>query len=111
MLNRSSVVVTPRQPFLEWLHTSDPTSADITLEIVSKEPAIYLIPECHTSEEVSHVLHELCEEIFTEQLDGWYRDTTTWPTDRSFDVFCHWFDYRHHSVLIDLCEETLIDEY
>lgn len=111
MLNRSAVVVTPRQPFLDWLHTADPTSADITLEELSNEPSIYLIPECDTREEVADTLRELCEQIFIEQLDGWYRDTTTWPKDRSFDVFCHWFYYRHHSVLIDLCAELLIDDF
>jgi len=26
----------------------------------------------------------------------------------SFDVFCRWFDYQHHSMLIDLCDEPLI---
>jgi hypothetical protein len=74
------------------------------------EPSIYLIPECDTEEEVAEVLHELCEEIFAEQLDGWYRDTTTWPNNRSFDVFCRWFDYYHHSGLIDFCDEPVIDE-
>jgi hypothetical protein len=31
MLNRSAVVVKPKQPFLEWLHRADPTSSSITL--------------------------------------------------------------------------------
>jgi hypothetical protein len=26
----------------------------------------------------------------------------------TFDVFCRWFDYQHHSMLIDLCDEPLI---
>jgi hypothetical protein len=43
-----------------------------------------------------------------QQLAGWFNDTTTWPSDRSFDVFRHWFDYQHHSMLIDLCDEPLI---
>jgi putative transposase len=36
-----------------------------------------------------------------------YADTSTWPRNRSFDVFCHWFDYQHHSMLGDLCEAPL----
>ena len=75
------------------------------------EPAIYLIPECDTLEEVAAVLHELCEKIFIEQLAGWFNDRTTWPLDRSFDVFSRWFDYQHHSMLIDLCDEPLIREW
>jgi hypothetical protein len=44
------------------------------------------------------------------QLAGWFTDERTWPADRSFDVFSRRFDYQHHSVLIDLCDEPLIDE-
>jgi hypothetical protein len=48
MLNRSAIVVKPRQPFLDWLHSADPT--------------------------------------------------------------CRWFDFQNHSMLVDLCDEPLIDE-
>ena len=107
-LIRSAVVVKPKQPFLDWLHTADSTSSDLTLQELAVEPAIYLVPGCDTPEEVADVLHELCEEIFVEQLAGWFNDTTTWPPDRSFNIFCRWFDYQHHSMLIDLCDEPLI---
>lgn len=85
-VNRSAVVVKPKQPFLDWLHTADPTSLGLTLQELVREPAIYLIPECDTSAEVDEVLRELCEEIFIEQLAGWFNDRTTWPRDRGFDV-------------------------
>jgi hypothetical protein len=110
MLNRSSIVVKPRRPFLDWLHTADPTSRDITRREVVEDPTIYLIPECDSEEDIHEVLRELCEEIFVEQLAGWLTDEATWPQDRSFDVFCRWFDWQHHSMLIDLCDEPLKDE-
>jgi len=106
VLNRSAIVVKPKEPFLDWLHAADPSSGDLTLLDLVREPTIYLIPECDTDDDVADVLHELCEEIFEEQLAGWYADTSTWR-NQSFDVFCHWFDYQHHSMLVDLCEEPL----
>jgi hypothetical protein len=75
----------------------DPTSRQITLQELDRDPAVYLLPECDTDEDVRHVLGELCAEIFIEQLAAWLTDASSWPTDRSFDVFCHWFDYRRHS--------------
>jgi hypothetical protein len=51
MLNRSAIVVKPRQPFLDWLHTADPTSHRLTLRDLTREPTIYLIPECDTEED------------------------------------------------------------
>ena len=110
MLNRSAIVVKPKQPFLDWLQTADPTSHRLILGDLSREPTIYLIPECDTEADVQQVLSELCEEIFVEQLAGWYRDEETWPRDRSFEVFCRWFEFRHHSMLVDLSDESLIDE-
>jgi hypothetical protein len=43
-LNRSAIVVKPKQPFLDWLHGADSTSSDLTLRELALEPAIYLIP-------------------------------------------------------------------
>jgi hypothetical protein len=68
MLNRSAIVVKPKQPFLDWLHTADPTSHRLTLGDLSREPTIYLIPECDTEADIQEVLSELCEEIFVEQM-------------------------------------------
>jgi hypothetical protein len=109
-VNRSAIVVKAKRPFLDWLHVADPTSHGITLLDVAQEPALYLIPECDTSEELEDVLRELCEEIFEEQLDSWYRETSAWPQDRTYEVFRQWFDYEYHSMLIDLCDEPLIHD-
>ncbi len=57
------------------------------LRHLAREPAIYLLPECDTEEEVREVLEELCDKIFDEQLAGWFSDETTWPQDWSLDVF------------------------
>ena len=81
-LNRSAIVVTPKQPFLDWLHTTDAMSAELTLLELIRDPTIYLIPECDTDEDVVEVLRDLCEEIF----------------------------YQHHSMMIDLCDEPLIHD-
>jgi hypothetical protein len=69
-------------------------------------PAIYLIPECDTDAEVDEVLRQLCEEIFIEQLAGWL------TTERrgGLDTFRKWFDFQHHSMLVDPCDEPLILE-
>jgi hypothetical protein len=86
-LNRSAIVVKPKQPFLDWLHAADPTNGELTLAVLAEEPTIYLVPEADTDEDVVDILRELCEEIFREQLADWFTDTATWPEDLSFEVF------------------------
>jgi len=109
-LNRSAIVVTAKLPFLDCLYTTDATSAELTLLELIRAPTIYLIPECDTDEDVVEVLRDLCEQIFKEQLAGWYRDESVWPQDRSFDEFRRCIDYHHHSMVIDLCDEPLIHD-
>ena len=101
-VGRSAIVVTPAQPFLDWLQSVDPTSMELTLADLGIEPTIYLIPECETPEDVADCLRDVFDEIFQNQLDGWYRVRETWPTNRSYEMFCRWFDYSFHSVLLDL---------
>src|SRR5215471_6975248 len=57
-------------------------------------------------EALSH-LEEVCGEIFEAQLDGWYRVPSSWPVSRDFDMFKRWFEYRFHSMLVDLCWDPL----
>jgi len=74
----------------------------MTLADLSLEPTIYLIAECETPPDVADCLRDVSDEIFQQQLDGWYRVREAWPTNRSYAMFCRWFDYRFHSVLLDL---------
>ena len=69
----------------------DPTSAELSLEDLRREPTIYLLPEYDTEEEARGYVREYCSEIFEEQLDGWYRVPSAWPVDRTFETFM-----RHH---------------
>jgi hypothetical protein len=106
-INRSAVTVIPAKRFLDWLHRVDPTSVELSLEDLSQEATIYLLPEYDTDEEALGHLRNHCGEIFEEELDGWYGVPSAWPVDRSFDNFVRWFEYSFHSVLVDLGHQTL----
>jgi hypothetical protein len=109
-INRSAVLVIPAQPFLDWLHHADPTSGELTLSDLRRKPTIYLLPEYEMQDEARGHLRECCGLIFEEQLNGWYRVPSAWPTDRSLANFNRWFEYSFHSVLLDLCEYRLKHE-
>lgn len=82
MLNRSAMVVKPRQPFLDWLHTADPTSRNLSPRELVQKPTIYLIPECDTASGES--CKHCARKIFVEQLAGWFTDESTWPCELQF---------------------------
>jgi hypothetical protein len=106
-INRSAIVVRPRQPFLDWLRWADPTAHDLSLEDLCEEPSVYLIPESQSEEDLREHLTKLCGRIFEEQLDGWYRVPSTWPNQRDMETFERWFELSFHSIVIDLCAKSL----
>jgi hypothetical protein len=109
-LNRTAIMVMPGQPFLDWLHRADPTSGGLSLEDLRREPTVYLLPQCESEEEARQCLQEVCSQIFEEQLDGWYRVPSSWPTRRDLNAFGHWFEWSFHSVVVDLADDPLVRE-
>ena len=103
-INRSAVVVVPKQPFLDWLHSVDLTSGELTLADARRDTGIYLLPEYDLEPELEAYLEEVCEGIFEEQLNSWCRAEELWPEDRNFSIFRQWFECRFHSMLFDLAE-------
>ena len=104
-VDRSALVVRPAQPFLDWLDRVDPASAHLTLEDLRQEPTIYLLREWKTDEQaLKHLAH--VNEIFEEELNGWYRDPSVWPEKRDLNAFLQWFECGFHSMVIDVCDNN-----
>ena len=106
-INRTAIMVMPGQPFLDWLHRADPTSNELSLEDLRREPAVYLLPECENQEEARECPEEVCGRIFEEQLKGWCRVPSSWPSRRDLDAFDRWFEWGSHSMVVDLCDDPL----
>jgi hypothetical protein len=110
LINRAAIVVKPAQPFLDWLHQVDSTSARLTLNDLQIEPTIYLVPECDSEGEAFEFLSQNVAEIFEEHLDGWYRVPAAWPGTRDLQTFRAWFDCSFHSMIVDLGDEPIEHE-
>ena len=107
MLNRSVVILTPRQPYLDWAAGLDdsglaPDPAD--------EKTIYLIPEYSDDIEAMEILSRCYDIIFEMELEGWHLDESAWPVDRTFKKFRDWFAIEFHSVVEDLCDFPIVDD-
>jgi len=48
--------------------------------------------------------------MFEEQLDGWCRVAWLWPSRRDLNAFDRWFECSFHSVVVDLCDDPLLQE-
>jgi hypothetical protein len=106
-INRSALIATAKQPFVDWLHRADPTSKDIGLSEINHEPNVYLVPAFESNEDFEEWLEQNCDSIFENQLGGWWTEETSWPPDRGIEVFRKWFDCHLHSMVFDLDDEPL----
>jgi hypothetical protein len=108
-INRSAIVVRPRQLFLDWLHDAAPTSKELTLSDLGREPNVYLVRNATMRRRRGSTLSRYAH-IFEEELEGWYRPASSWPERRDFEAFDRWFEWSFHSVLVDLCDDALLRE-
>ena len=109
-LNRTAVILTAKQSLLEWLHSVDSTSGDLTLRDLNQERAVYLLPEADSEEQAARHVRRFCKEILEAELDGWWRQRSDWPQNLNYGLFAEWFDWQYHSVVLDLAQGPLIPE-
>jgi hypothetical protein len=111
MLNRSALILRCRQPFVDWINSADPspTAHPVTLDDANKEQTVYLV-DIEDADELDSWLLEHHEELFEQELNGWYSDPALWPEDRSLSALRGWCSIELHTVVVDLGESSLIDD-
>jgi hypothetical protein len=50
------------------------------------------------------------EELFGEELIGWYTDPALWPRDRSLKMLKEWCSFELHTVVVDTGASPLEDD-
>lgn len=107
MINRSAVIVRPKQPYLAWADQLDNSGL---LPFVEGEQTVYLLPEYDDDVEAMEILSQGYDAIFETELEGWHTDESAWPTNRTFAMFREWFTVEFHSVVEDMCDYEVIDD-
>ena len=95
---RSAIVITPQQPFFNWLLAHDP---ETIVDDEMKKGEVYLLPDFETRHEMENWLKKNFDELFEEQLHNWYVDETMWPQNRTFRMFNEWFSHSLHTMIFD----------
>ena len=106
-INRSLIVVKPKQPFLDWTRALDDESKELTLESMCEDSTVYLVPEIWQDSDQRAVLEWGYDILFEDQLEAWWTDDAAWPKERDMKMFLEWFEVEFHSLVVDLCEEPI----
>lgn len=110
-VNRSALVVRPRERYFEWASSVDEGAAE-TVNVLREAgwASVYLVDQDPHERRESAPLEGYFEEIFDRELNGWHRDPEAWPQVRTFDVFTDWFEVYATSVVTDLGAEMLLQD-
>jgi hypothetical protein len=110
MLNRSALIVRYKQPFVDWVNAVDSSPENpVTLNDVNDENNVYLI-EIEDQEELEEWLELNHQDLFEDELYGWYTDPSRWPQDRSLDLFKKWCNFELYTMVFDTGSSPLEDD-
>jgi hypothetical protein len=114
-INRSVVIVRPKQPFLDWLSSVEKALGGRVSQIdLTEEGAAFLIPDedIIDAKEARRYIEKKWREIFEQFLFDWFIDDTLWPKKRTLKMFREWFDLIYAPMAWDLVKKPLeIDEW
>ena len=109
-VDRSLVVIKPRQAFFDWLKETPDWELDLTLETLRVDCTALLIPEFEEPEGAISYVDDIFEQIFEMELASWCADEKVWPQKRTLKMFWEWFDVELHSMVIDTADEADEDD-
>ena len=108
-VNRSVIIVKPRQPFVDWLLglPFEIDTDEVNLVNLRRDSNALLVPAIEDYDDLRAVLKQRWPDIFEAELADWCADDTLWPEKRTQNLFSQWFEIELSSVLTDLCDEPL----
>ena len=110
LVNRSAIIVKPRQPYLDWMKLDDSEGlAESVFETLRTEPHVYLLPEYVDPTSRKEILEDYWPALFEAMLSGWLRDPGCWPRKRSSEMFNEWFEFQMTSMVEDLDQDEPLD--
>ena len=93
-VNRSALLLILQEPFLKWanaLPDHPQGQPPFEMDEINAEPEIILIPEYDDEDGFEEILDEYWADIFEDSLASWTTNQSTWPKDRTKDMFEQWF--------------------
>ena len=104
-INRHAILISPKQPLLNWINALYPEIAED-----GSETTIYLMKEQLTKEDTEKWLQKKFGDIFENELNTRHMDENDWPQKRTYKLFTEWFSASVHTEVLDM-EEELVKKY
>ena len=104
-INRFAVILEPTEKYVEWAKASPEGDDDTAAELL-EDCTVYLLPEMF--DDLDKWIEENYMAMFKGELESWCIDENFWPEDMSFKAFKSYFNFRHHSIVVDMAEDDIV---
>ena len=109
-VNRTAVIIKPKQPFVDWLNSIPGESSENTIDNISRENTTFLIPEFFGPVESMKYIKKYYNLIFEFELFGWIVTEKLWPKNRTWKMFQELFKIEINSEVFDLVGDEEIEK-
>lgn len=109
LINRAALVLSMKQPFVDWVDSLDKHIPKFTLEAINRESHTYLISEHDTEQKLELIIQGLYREIMELELSSFCTDEDCWP-EIKYEKFLEFFQVKVHSMVFDTEEEEIEGE-
>ena len=107
-INRTMLIVVPKQPFLDWVNSIERNIPDFIP--ATEHHSAYLIPEKYDESNYKTFLKKNFRTIFEEELYSEFHDSDLWPKRRDLKTFNQWFEVHACDIVYDLGQKAIISE-
>jgi hypothetical protein len=104
MLNRSAIILMPKQPYADWANSLDDDGPRFSISDADDELTIFLGPALDSVEHIDAFITKNFDFFFEHWLEGWCTDPAQWPPRRTRRMFREWFDVRIHTMVEDVID-------
>ncbi|MBT8244462.1 MAG: hypothetical protein HKP48_07390 [Winogradskyella sp.] len=100
-INRSAIIVKPKQPFIDWHNSLYPDSKMDEIDI-----DIYLVDD--SINDLEKWLKKKFDKLFTMVLYDWHTNKKEWPQRRNYKMFKQWFRVEISETVYDLEKRPIL---
>lgn len=104
MLNRSAIILIPKQPYADWANSLDDDGPRFEISEANDELTVFLGPDLDFVDEIDAFVTKHFDFFFEHWLSGWSTDPAQWPQRRTRRMFREWFDVRIHTMVEDVVD-------
>jgi hypothetical protein len=97
LVNRGFLIVRPTEAFLSWANLNGQGIAFTSDD--NPEPSIYLIEEDFF--DIEPIIERHFKAMFEQELELVNEDESTWPQNRTIELFLMWFEIEAGTTVFD----------